>query len=80
MKNNKLFTLTILFYFIIVGAFHFLRLALDWKIIIVSSQRDYSLSTLISAICFLFSVFMIYWLYNVKKNEKKIEVKNIEED
>ncbi len=80
MKNNKLFTSTVLFYFIIVGAFHFLRLALDWKIIIVSSQRDYSLSTLISAICFLFSVFMIYWLFNVKKNEKKIEVKNIEED
>lgn len=80
MKNNKLFTSTVLFYFIIVGAFHFLRLALDWKVIIVSSQRDYSLSTLISAICFLFSVFMIYWLFNVKKNEKKIEVKNIEED
>jgi hypothetical protein len=79
MKNNKIFHLTIVVYFITVGAFHFIRLALDWKIILVTSQKDYPLNTLASALCFLFSAFMVYWVYKQKKQDKKIEVKNIEE-
>jgi hypothetical protein len=79
MKNNKIFHITIFAYFVIVGAFHFIRLALDWKIILVTSQKDYSLNTLVSALCFLFSAFMIYWVYKQKKKDNKIEVRNIEE-
>jgi hypothetical protein len=80
MKNLKIFQFIVIFYFIFSGFFHFLRLAFDWKIIIVGNQRDYSVSTLVSALAFLFSVFIVFWIYRIKKEEqKKIIVNNIEE-
>jgi amino acid permease len=81
MKNNKAFLHIIIFYFIASASFHFLRLALDWKLIIVGDQSDYSVSTLISAICILFSVFIVYLAYKFKKKDsKKIEVDIKEEE
>jgi hypothetical protein len=75
MKNNKIFLHLLTFYFMASAIFHFLRLALDWKLIIVGNQSDYSVSTLISAICILFSAFMVYLVYKFKKKDsKKIKV------
>ncbi len=75
MKNNKIFLHIVIFYFVVSASFHFLRLGLDWKLIVVGNQSDYSISTLISAICILFSLFMVYLAYRIKKGDnKKIEV------
>lgn len=80
MKNNKLFLWLVICYFVFSASFHFLRLALDWKLIIVGDQNDYSVSTLISAVCILFSVFMVYLAYKLKNKERnKIKV-DIKED
>jgi hypothetical protein len=70
MKNNKIFLSIIICYFIASASFHFLRLALDWKLIIIGEQNDYSVSTLISATCILFSVFIVYLAYKFKIKEK----------
>jgi len=80
MKNSNSFLYIIIIYFIISAGFHFIRLALDWKIIIVGSQNDYSISTLVSALCVLFSVFAVFWTYKLKKgNGKKVKI-NINEE
>ncbi len=80
MKNNDPLLYIIILYFIISAGFHFIRLAFDWKIIIVGNQKDYSISTLISALYVLFSVFVIYQTYKLKKgNDKKVKI-NINEE
>lgn len=75
MKNNRTFFFIIGSYFALLGLFHFVRMALEWKIIIVGAERDYEIITLVSAICILFSVFVIYYIAKNWKIEKKTKPK-----
>ena len=73
MKNNKIFLYLIGFYFIVSGIFHFVRLALEWDIII----GDYYLRPWASAVAIVFAALVIYQVYRIRKssqNEVKVEV------
>ncbi len=73
MKNNKIFLYLIGFYFIVSGIFHFVRLALEWDIII----GDYYLRPWASAVGIIFASLVIYQVYRIRKssqNEVKVEV------
>ncbi len=75
MKNNKAFLFVITAYFILLGTFHFLRLAFGWEIRISGERFDHSVINLVSAICILFSALVIYWIYRLKKeNQKRVKV------
>ncbi len=72
------------FFFLIVGiilafvsAFHFLRLALEWKIII----NEWILPGWISGLIVVFGMFMSYWSLKLKtaKNKKNQEENNKQE-
>ncbi len=64
---NKIFPLFIAVYFIILGVFHFTRLALEWDIIV----GDYYLRPWMSAGCIVLAVFVVYWIYRMRKTSNK---------
>ncbi len=77
MKNNKVFLPFIVVYFALSGIFHFVRLAFEWDIIV----KNYYLRPWMSAACILLAVFVIYWIYRIKKtSNKEIKVEIVEEE
>ncbi len=67
MKNKKIFLGVIVFYFAVSGILHFLRLAFEWDVFI----GERYVNSMISALCILFSAFVIYWAYKIKQSDKK---------
>ncbi len=68
-----------LFYFTLMGLFHFIRLALNWDLVIIRGEEVYSIHTLGSALYFLFSILVVYLIIKAKKEDKKIEISTEEE-
>ncbi len=67
MKSEKILFIIIGIYFLLSGLFHFARLALGLDIIVGDNYID----TMVSAICVLFSVFIIYSIVKIQKNTKE---------
>ncbi len=77
MKNKKLFLGIIVTYFGVSGILHFLRLAFEWDIFI----GERYVNSMISALCILFAVFIIFWSYKIKQEDKKrVKVEVVGED
>ncbi len=70
MKNMKLFLSVIGAYFAFSGVFHFIRLALEWDLIIHRAGGPYNVHSIFSAISILFATGIIYWSYKMKRSEK----------
>jgi len=62
-----------------MGLFHFIRLALNWDLVIIRGEEVYSIHTLGSALYFLFSILVVYLIIKAKKEDKKIEISTEEE-
>ncbi len=72
MKNMKLFLSVIGAYFAFSGVFHFIRLALEWDLVIYRAGGPYNIHSVFSAMSILFAIFIVYWVYKIKKNEKEV--------
>ncbi len=69
--KNKIFLIVVAIYFTLTGLFHFWRLAfgLDYSV------GSYEIPTIFSAICFLFSILIIFLVVKIiKKERNKIDV------
>ncbi len=64
--KNKIFLIVVAIYFTLTGLFHFWRLAfgLDYSV------GNYEIPTILSAICFLFSILLVFLAIKIIKREK----------
>ncbi len=63
-----------------MGLFHFVRLALDWDLIIMRGEEMYNIHTLGSAVYFLFSIVVVYAIVRARREDKRVDVGIEEED
>ncbi len=66
--QNRIFFTVIALYFVVSAIAHFTRLALGLDVMI----GDYELPTIVSGICVIFSVFIVYWSLRMIKRGKEI--------
>ncbi len=72
-KNiEKLFFTTIMAVFISIATFHFIRLSLNWEILI----NGWNLPTLISGFIIVVSIFITYWAWITASQEENINANN----
>ncbi len=76
MKDSKIFLFFVAIYFAFFGVFHFARLAFEWDLIV----GDFYLHSWMSAVCVILAVFVVYWIYRMrKKTQKEVKVKSVED-
>ncbi len=76
MRHKKIFLIIIAAYFLFSAIFHFMRLAFDWGIVV---GEEIIVPTWVSALCILFSIFIVYWIIKIRDEEEKIDVEVVEE-
>ncbi len=68
-KKNKFFLVILVIYFVAVASVHFARLMFSWEVMIGETE----ISTIISGVCILFSVSIIFLILHFFKKNKKEE-------